>query len=513
MGCSGLLEKPWDFKDDWIVRELLDGASNEFDNTIRATPTRWTEECWREVYNFSTGGGGLAGRKDEYVKDCFKKLPSPKDGYAIEDCTDPRHRRVLAFLVPILYPEKPNRITVTMGNTIFGTLNGGRKVNWARIITNLVIQLTARVGKSRASPICPFLYHLYERKELFLPKKEKSWKIQEAMLKYGESGSSNEDGSKSGSDDKSDEEEEECQVLLNRVPKRQRQEEKQGVATLTPKVEGVLVTSGKNRFETICKMLGEMQAEHRMRGELLQVVCQLVDCTPTSLPDRIRKMVADHFRVEDSKKLRDENAALNLELGNLMSENQAAKKQAEVALAAVERIRVFAHQAGEVVAKAKLFDEKVGIGSKPSRTQIALILTDYSKKLERVLADMREVVTQVTDLRRQPERQDLAVSSSKGVPNLSKLSLPKSFSGLPMAEDYTGVDVTPESKGVQGSKDTKKGKSPGKKDRDEIMTSASKGESGSGGERFPIPDLHQRHGLKAFSPNQEIAGFRTPSLK
>jgi hypothetical protein len=40
MGCSGLLEKPWDFKDDWIVRELLDGATNKFDNTIRAMPTR-----------------------------------------------------------------------------------------------------------------------------------------------------------------------------------------------------------------------------------------------------------------------------------------------------------------------------------------------------------------------------------------------------------------------------------------------------------------------------------------
>jgi hypothetical protein len=116
----------------------------------------------------------MAGRKDEYVKDCFKELPSPKDGYAIEDCTDPRHRRVLAFLVPILYPEKPNRITVTMGNTIFGALNGGRKVNWARIITNLVIQLAARVGKSCASSICPFLYHLYERKELLLPEEEKS---------------------------------------------------------------------------------------------------------------------------------------------------------------------------------------------------------------------------------------------------------------------------------------------------------------------------------------------------
>jgi hypothetical protein len=486
----------------------LDRVTNEFDNTIRATPTRWTEECWREVYNFSTGGGGLAGRKDEYVKDCFKELPSPKDRYAIEDCSDPRHRRVLAFLVPILYPEKPNRITVTLGNTIFGALNGGRKVNWVRIITNLVIQLAARVGKSRASSIYPFLYHLYERKELLKLEEEKQWKVQEAMMK---SGSSNEDGS--GSDDETEdkEEEEDCQVLLNRVPKRPRQEERS--ATLTPKVEGVPVTTSQDRFEAIVKALDEMQGEHRMRGELLRVVCQLVDCTPTSLPDRIRKMMADQSQVEDSKMLRQENAKLNLEVGTLRSENQAAKKQAEAALAAAERIQTFAHQAGEVVAKVELFDKKVRIGSKPSGNRIAMILTDYSEKLEQVLEDIREVVDHVTSLRRQLERQDLAASSSKGVPNLSKLSLPDSFSKLPNVEDYVGVDVMPESKGVQEPKDTRKDKSPRMKHRDVVMTSASKEvESGSGGDRFPIPDLHQRRALKALSPDQETAGFVTPKM-
>jgi hypothetical protein len=171
----------------------------------------------------------LAGRKDEYVKECFKDLPSPKDGYLIDDCKDPRHRRLLAFLVPIVYPEMPNGITVIWGNMIFGALNGGRKVNWARVITTLVIQLAARVGKSRAIPICPFFYHLYERKELLKPEEEKSWKIQEGMLKYGESGSEDEGGSGSGSEDESDddeEEEEETQVLLNRPPKRPRQEDK-----------------------------------------------------------------------------------------------------------------------------------------------------------------------------------------------------------------------------------------------------------------------------------------------
>jgi hypothetical protein len=298
MGCSGLLEKPWDFKDDWIVRELLDGVSNEFDNSIRGQPIQWTEECWREVYHFSKGGGGLVGRKDEYVKDCFEDLPSPKDGYSIEDCKDPRHRRLLAFLVPIVYPEKPNQIIVTWGNTIFGVLNGGKKVNWARVITTLVIQLAARVGKSRATPICPFLYHLYEQKELLKPEEEKSWKIQEGMLKYGESGSEDEGGSGSGSDEEEDdeeEEEEETQVLLNRPPKRPRQEDKseQIGVTLIPKLEGPSLSSSKDRFQSICNALGEMQAEHDRRGELLREACELAVCAPSELPDRIRNMMVE----------------------------------------------------------------------------------------------------------------------------------------------------------------------------------------------------------------------------
>jgi hypothetical protein len=520
MGCSGLLEKPWGFKDDWIVRELLDGVSSEFEHSIRASPIRWTEECWRGVYNFSKGSGGMAGRKDEYVKDCFQSLPSPKDGYAIEDCTDVWHKRVLAFLVPILYPKKTNRVTLTMDNTIFGALNGGRKVNWARIISNLVVQLVARVGKSRASPICPFLYHLYERKELLKVEEEKSWKIQEAMMKYGESGSSDEDGSGSGSDDETkeeeeEEEEEECQVLLNRNPsKRQRQEEKpaQENVLLIPKVERILDISSKNRFEHICKVLEEMQAEHRMRGELLREACQIAECTPSDLPDRIRKMVVEQFRVEDLKRLTEENARLNLEVGALINKNRTARMQAEAAVVAAEKIRIFANQAGEVVVKAELFDEKVGIGSKPSGAWIALILTDYSEKLERVLVDMREVVKQVTNLRKQPERPDLGASCSKGVPNLSNLSLPETFSGLPSMEELVGVDVTPESKIAPGPTDSRKGRSPVKKNRDEIMTSASKGESESGTSDFPMPDLYQRQRMESRSPDQETAGFVTPRI-
>jgi hypothetical protein len=78
MGCSGLLEKPWGFKDDRIVRELLDRVSNEFDNSIRATPTRWTEECWREVYNFSMGGGDWQGGRTSTSRTASKSCQAPR---------------------------------------------------------------------------------------------------------------------------------------------------------------------------------------------------------------------------------------------------------------------------------------------------------------------------------------------------------------------------------------------------------------------------------------------------
>jgi hypothetical protein len=96
-----------------------------------------------------------------------------------------------------------------------------------------------------------------------------------------------------------------------------------------------------------------------MRGELLRVVCQLAECTLSNFPDRIQKMVTEHSRVEDSKRLREENARLNLEVGSLINENRATRMHAEAVVAAAEKIRMFAHQAGEVVAKAELFDEKV----------------------------------------------------------------------------------------------------------------------------------------------------------
>ena len=103
--------------------------SNIFDTTIRDRPEEWTAGVWREVYDFAPGGGGMANRTDLYIEGKFRNEADPKNGFSGRDCRDARERRVLEFLVSIVHPNKPTRVTHTLGNTIFRALSGERSVD------------------------------------------------------------------------------------------------------------------------------------------------------------------------------------------------------------------------------------------------------------------------------------------------------------------------------------------------------------------------------------------------
>ena len=76
----------------------------------------------------------MATRGEKFVKDKFLNPPHPKDGYVLSNCKDPRAKRVLEFLISILYLEKPARIMVTIENTIFGVLIGVMEIEWTLVI-------------------------------------------------------------------------------------------------------------------------------------------------------------------------------------------------------------------------------------------------------------------------------------------------------------------------------------------------------------------------------------------
>ena len=167
-----------------MVGELLVDQSSEWEKTIRALPTKWTADVWRRVYNFPKEGKGLTSRAEKIGSGKFSNPVNPKDGYGVSDCIDPRERRMLEFLVPILNPDRPNRITVTLASTIFGALSGDRKVSWGVIFRQLVEKMVAVVGKTKPSALSPFLFHLYHSFELLRDKESTVYKAAEVMLKY-----------------------------------------------------------------------------------------------------------------------------------------------------------------------------------------------------------------------------------------------------------------------------------------------------------------------------------------
>ena len=81
------------------------------------------------MYGFMREGERMASRTDRYMKGKFSIRVNSKDRFAIADCRDGRDRRVLEFLVPLLYPKKPTRVTMTIDNTIFGALSRERPVD------------------------------------------------------------------------------------------------------------------------------------------------------------------------------------------------------------------------------------------------------------------------------------------------------------------------------------------------------------------------------------------------
>ena len=80
----------------------------------------------------------MASRTDRFIDGKFFARINPKDGFAVSECKEVRARRVLEFLVLLLYPKKPTRVTITVGNTIFKALSRERLVDWGQVVKDIV---------------------------------------------------------------------------------------------------------------------------------------------------------------------------------------------------------------------------------------------------------------------------------------------------------------------------------------------------------------------------------------
>ena len=114
----------------------------------------------------------------------FSHQVDPKDGYPVRDCRDVKHRRLLEFVVRIIHPDKPTQVTIMIANTIFGALDRCRPIDWGLVFKDLVHKLVGGAGKSKPTPIYPFLFHLYHSQDLLIDEEETDYRVAQELKNY-----------------------------------------------------------------------------------------------------------------------------------------------------------------------------------------------------------------------------------------------------------------------------------------------------------------------------------------
>ena len=66
----------------------------------------------------------------------------------------------------------------------FRALDGARPVDWGVVIRDLVQQLAGGMRKPKPTPICPFLFHLYNSQGLLTEEEETDYKTAKELAGY-----------------------------------------------------------------------------------------------------------------------------------------------------------------------------------------------------------------------------------------------------------------------------------------------------------------------------------------
>ena len=410
IGCHEFLGKPWGLRMEDLVAELLGGKDNRWDGTVRQAPEKWTVKEWRKVYGFGRGGEGMASRTDRFIDGMFSGRVNPKDGYAVADCKDPRVKRVLEFLVPLLYPEKPTRVTITVGNTIFGALSRERPVDWGIVVKDLVQRLLSGMGKSKATPICPYVFHLYHSHELLLPAEKKEYRIQEALAKHNVESEEDEDSASPANPDKEEslDDSDECESL---TPSEIREIQKQEAARLKkspinkrkqpPAPKDPVSSERKSptpmdamerNYQTIAVTCREIRAREREREALIQEVChRLRNVRSDELVEAIEHLPSQK-RVEELEAkvsfLQEKSKKATEELKEEKELHRKAVDKLNLSLAFNQKLEANVGNTGDVVNKAQLFD--ANLAQHPVTAKKVLpVLVDFADKMEELLDEMR----------------------------------------------------------------------------------------------------------------------------
>ena len=88
----------------------------------------------QEAYGFNLRGLGTCSRSKNFTGGRFSSASHRNDSLLVADCIDADVKKVLEYLVHILYPKRPTYCTLFLAGTIMDSYYEERKVAWGKVI-------------------------------------------------------------------------------------------------------------------------------------------------------------------------------------------------------------------------------------------------------------------------------------------------------------------------------------------------------------------------------------------
>ena len=277
------------------------------------------------------------------------------------------------------------------------------------MVKDLVQRLVSGMEKSKATPICPYIFHLYHSHELLLPAEKKEYRTKEALLKYNVESEGEEDPeSPANPDEEESSDDSECENLNSgeireiqkqdaaRLKKSPLNKPKQPQAPKEPvanKWKSPPPLEGADRsYQVIAHATKEIrEREREQQGLIWAMYARLGNIQPDGLLEAIDNLPSQKkvdkleakstFLHEKSKKINDE----------LKEEKEAHQKvldKLNLSLAFNQKLETYVGHTRDVVNKAKLFD--TNLAKNPvTAGKVIPILIDFAEKMEEILDGMR----------------------------------------------------------------------------------------------------------------------------
>lgn len=185
MGLRTLITLPWSMQSEDMLKECLGNPVPEpYAGTKRGKPSWWKEQDIAKAFDVPCTGTRVLSRGDNRLAPFFAGQIDEKEGWSVDQCVDKSVRQLMYFLIPILHPEKPKRVTVKLGSTIIACLVDRLQVNWAALILEVMMRQVGNLKGTKGISLSTYLFHMYNELDLLTPSEGVTLRTRLNCIKY-----------------------------------------------------------------------------------------------------------------------------------------------------------------------------------------------------------------------------------------------------------------------------------------------------------------------------------------